>query len=198
MEGQFEQRIEQLTQQLTDTRREATIDPLTGAANRRLFEAMMSSGERDIIVAMFDVDNFKRINDTLGHAAGDAVLIAVADAIKTVVRADDVMSRFGGDEFAVLMGAMTLRQAELCLRSIMNTVATTMVGPDNEMPAIISCGGSELSAGDTRDALLARADNALNDAKRAGKSRMIIREAPFIRELAGPAAPRSHRAAGAR
>lgn len=108
MEGQFEQRIEQLTQQLTDTRREATTDPLTGAANRRLFEeafeAMMASGERDIVVAMFDVDNFKRINDTLGHAAGDAVLVAVADAIRTVVRANDVMSRLGGDEFAVLMG----------------------------------------------------------------------------------------------
>ena len=153
MEGQFEQRIEQLTQQLTDTRREATIDPLTGAANRRLFEeafeAMMASGERNIVVAMFDVDNFKRLNDTLGHAAGDAVLIAV-------VRANDVMSRFGGDEFAVLMGGFTLRQAELRRRSIMNTVATTTVGPHNETPASISCGGSELSAGDTRGALLAR------------------------------------------
>ena len=80
----------------------------------------------------------------------------------------------------------------------MNTVAATTVGPDNETPATISCGGSELSAGDTRDALLARADQALYDAKRAGKSRMIMREAPFIRELAGPSAPRARRAVGAR
>ena len=84
---------------------EAALDPLTGIANRRHFEQTLrealQSAQREVVVAMLDIDDFKTVNDTGGHAAGDAVLQAVAQTLKASVRKHDLVARLGGDEFAL-------------------------------------------------------------------------------------------------
>jgi GGDEF domain-containing protein len=90
-------------------RHQATHDPLTGLANRTLFEERLRAAwgcpdiERVTAVLEVDLDDFKVINDTHGHSAGDALLVAVADRLRTCVRAGDTVARLGGDEFAVLL-----------------------------------------------------------------------------------------------
>ena len=86
--------------------RQADLDPLTGLANRAAFEkALATLAERDlrILVAFCDIDDFKAINDEYGHDVGDDVLRSVAAAIGNIVRGDDIVARFGGDEFAVVV-----------------------------------------------------------------------------------------------
>ncbi len=184
----LESKLETLEAQLDRTRQEAATDPLTGAANRRAFEdacrQWLTSGTDSFVMACVDVDNFKAVNDRYGHATGDKVLTAVATALRTAVRANDLVSRPGGDEFAVLAGAMTLMQAQSRFAAIVPVVreACLALTPDGDTPSI-SIGLAERSAGDTLESLQERADGALYQAKRGGKGRVMAHEAPLIRDL---------------
>jgi diguanylate cyclase (GGDEF)-like protein len=178
-----------LEEQLLMSRTEAAIDPLTHVANRRTFDRTcrewIATARPAFVVAMFDVDGFKGINDTHGHAMGDRALVAMAQVLKSSVRNDDLVARLGGDEFAVLLSAVTLRQAESRLRSVVSTLASTSL-PSGEEPIFtltVSCGVSELSAGDTAESLMQRADEALYEAKRQGKNRVASKVRPFLRDL---------------
>lgn len=185
----FEGRVAELEQQLVVTRKEASLDPLTRIANRRTFDRMcrewLSSGRSQFVVALLDLDDFKRINDTHGHSVGDKVLMAVAQALKTSVRSSDLVARFGGDEFGVLASGVTLRQAEGRLKAVAAQLAKASVIPDEDHGITVSCGIAEYSAGDTIDSLLHRADQALYDAKRHGKNRVSVKTQAFIRDLLG-------------
>ena len=182
----FMSRVATLERQLAGVREEASLDPLTKVGNRRHFEAALSEqlrlSKRQFVVALFDLDDFKQINDTGGHQAGDRVLQEVARGLKTSTRPDDVVARLGGDEFAVLASGLTLRQAESRLRTIL-TQTTAMSGTSNFPRITLSCGAAECSAGDTMQSLMARADQALYDAKRKGKNRVSVKALPFIRDL---------------
>jgi diguanylate cyclase (GGDEF)-like protein len=183
----FETRVATLEKQLAGVQKEATIDPLTGAGNRRSFDAALASGLKTMhgafVLALFDVDNFKQVNDSHGHVVGDQVLQEVANGIKSCVRGDDVVARIGGDEFALLASGFTLQQAEARLRTVLESLARTFNG-SNDLPRVtLSCGIAECSAGDTSKSLTARADRALYDAKHQGKNRVAVRTAPFIRDL---------------
>ena len=128
----FEKQVASLEQQLVTTRLEASLDPLTRIANRRMFDetcAMWLKGDRQFVLALLDLDDFKNINDTHGHAAGDKVLVAVAHALKNALRASDLVSRFGGDEFAVLMSGVTLRQAEGRLKAVGQQLSQASIVP---------------------------------------------------------------------
>jgi diguanylate cyclase len=185
----FMSRVASLERQLAGVREEASLDPLTKVGNRRHFETALSDqlrkAKRQFVVALFDLDDFKQINDSGGHRLGDRVLQEVARALKTSVRPDDVVARIGGDEFAVMASGLTLRQAESRLRAVITQMTATMMGGTDLPRVTVSCGVAECSAGDTMQSLMSRADQALYDAKRRGKNRVSVKAVPFIRDLLG-------------
>lgn len=172
-------RVSDLEVQLRSTRAEALTDGLTGLANRRAFDRelgdrLRSSQER-LVLAVFDVDDFKGVNDVRGHAEGDRVLTSVALMLSGSMRPGDVVARMGGDEFAVLVSGLTLRQAENRFAVLVSEISVAVHG--------VSCGLAEMSAGDTARSLYDRADAALYDAKHGGKRRVGVRAARFLRDL---------------
>ena len=183
----FEARIVTLEKQLVAVQHEASLDAVTGIANRRHFEQALrealQSTPREFIVAVLDIDDFKTVNDTGGHAAGDAVLQAVAQALKSSVRKHDLVARLGGDEFAILGRMVSLRDAEPRVKSIVANVATIPTNLEHPARVSVSCGLAEYCAGDTLESLLRRADQALYEAKRHGKNRVVVKSPPFIRDL---------------
>jgi diguanylate cyclase len=184
----FGARLATLETQLDRTRREAAVDPLTNIPNRRTFERTctewLTPNRRGFVMAMIDVDDFKEINDRHGHLVGDRVLVTVAETLARCLRADDVVARIGGDEFAVMAASLTLAQAEGRFAGIARTVqdACRTLVPEGPTPSI-SVGLAECSAGDTQRSLHERADSALYMAKRGGKGRVAGKPAPLIRDL---------------
>ena len=183
----FEARIVSLEKQLVAVQHEAALDAVTGVANRRHFEQALrealQSTPREFIVAVLDIDDFKTVNDTGGHAAGDVVLQSVAQALKSSVRKHDLVARLGGDEFAVLGRMVSLRDAEPRIKSIVANVANIPTHLEHPARVSVSCGLAEYCAGDTLESLLRRADQALYEAKRQGKNRVVVKSPPFIRDL---------------
>jgi len=161
----------------------ANRDPLTGLGNRRyiddmlpeLVDSSLSSGT-ELTCMVMDMDNFKQVNDTLGHAVGDELLTFVASLIKSSVRANDCPIRLGGDEFVVLMPGCTLETAqELAerLRSLFKQHATTAYGGAGGVG--LSMGLASLSEYDIHNGkdLVEVADRRLYVAKRSGKGRAV-------------------------
>lgn len=184
---ELEQRVEVRTQLLHEAHREmqkmAMQDPLTGLANRSaLLAALKSSRDGDDglptqpVVLLLDLDAFKSINDTLGHAAGDEVLITVAERIRTAVRATDVVGRLGGDEFAIVMPATSVDQAAIVAQRILAALKEPIELPDRT----IRCGASMgLSIGEARrtpEDLLMEADVAMYASKAEGQNRLHVFE----------------------
>ena len=126
---------------------------------------------------MLDLDNFKQINDTFGHTAGDVVLRAVAIRSKVSIRVIDILGRYGGDEFAILRPNADIHEAEEIAERIRRSVLEEAVqGPEGVIPIAISLGITQAGAdtGCLSD-LLARADSALYSAKEKGKNRTELR-----------------------
>lgn len=166
----------------------ADHDYLTGARSRRAFfdlaerERMRAQRTRaSLSLLLFDVDHFKRINDTHGHATGDRVLVDIVARTRTVVRGIDVCARLGGEEFAVLLPdtghEMALRVAER-LRAAFDTPPRPGPGMGSGhgqtgVPYTVSLGAATLEAGETIAALLSRADQALYAAKAGGRNTVV-------------------------
>ena len=159
--------------------RAMTVDGLTGAYNKRyLMEALgrevARSGRygRDLSLVLFDIDRFKEINDGHGHLGGDAILSAVCHAIAREIREEDVLARFGGDEFAVLLPETDLEHARLVAEKLRSIVATAeLVVGDARVPVTVSLGVASLVPGtDDAEELVRRADERLYEAKRAGRN----------------------------
>jgi diguanylate cyclase len=184
----FTTRVTSLEDQLLATRRAAGIDALTNLANRGLFDRTLGEWTKAprsaFVLAMIDIDRFKTINDTHGHAVGDRALAEVASLLAAAVRQRDFIARYGGDEYVVLIESVTLRQAESRLREVVAAVRDSQRA-DGALPFVItiSCGAAEFSAGDTPASLLRRADEALYDAKRTGRDRVVVKAAPYVRDL---------------
>ena len=182
----FESKVATLEAQLRASQEEASVDALTGVANRRSFDrvlrAAMEGRGRRFILAVLDVDDFKRINDTVGHAAGDEVLRMVAETLTGAVRGDDVVARIGGDEFALVAHGLSLVQADRRMRTMMAVLGAANVGM-RVTKVTVSCGIAEFSAGDTAHSLMHRADEAVYEAKRAGKHHIVTKATPYIRDL---------------
>ena len=186
------QRVATLERDLSVVKGEAATDALTGVANRRSFDETcqrwMQEPSPDFLLAILDVDDFKQINDTHGHAAGDEVLRYVAKLLMQSFRADDLVARVGGDEFAVLATGLTLRQAEQRMAGVLSRISKADPTGD-ERPAgmpTLSCGLAEYSAGDTPASLFERADEAQYLAKRQGKNRVVSKQTRLLRDLARP------------
>ncbi|HTU09639.1 MAG TPA: diguanylate cyclase [Allosphingosinicella sp.] len=164
-----------LTEEL---QRMASTDALTGLPNRRrLMEGMeleVTRAERNgrpLAFALLDIDRFKSINDTHGHPAGDAVLQAVADELGKVTRAGDLLGRFGGEEFAIVMPETNLEQARWACERLRKAVAgRTMHYPNGTVGRVTISSGVALLAGEEGcDHLISRADGALYKAKEDGR-----------------------------
>ncbi len=152
----------------------AITDPLTGVSNRRYFDMRFSEEiERakrygsDLSCLMIDIDNFKSINDTYGHAAGDRVLVEVAAVVKGRMRTTDFVARFGGEEFVVLLPETDIAAAATIADRIRQQIAETDLGPG--LPRVTASFGA--AAGAARE-LLENADKALYEAKARGKNRV--------------------------
>jgi two-component system, cell cycle response regulator len=162
----------------------ALTDELTGLYNRRyLFAHLDESIERinqggaSAAVLLFDIDHFKRVNDTHGHAAGDDVLRELAARATNSVRSVDLVARLGGEEFAVVMPETDIASAAEVAERLRLAVAKdrfSVRASGKELDVTISVGVAAGEAGDDRDRLLARADKALYSAKTAGRDRVII------------------------
>jgi diguanylate cyclase len=172
------ERIHALAGQLVATRNEALTDPLTGIANRRAFERSCEDWIRtprgSFVLALIDVDEFKQVNDTHGHGVGDRVLVFIAQTLARSLRAEDIVARIGGDEFAVMARGLTLDQAERRLRSVIASLKDPAAANRPLAVPAVSCGIAELSANDTADSLFERGDAALYAAKRQGKNRIVV------------------------
>ena len=155
-----------------------TVDGLTGAYNKSyLMEALARevarSGRygRDLSLVLFDIDRFKEINDAHGHLGGDAILSAVSHAVVREIRGEDVLARFGGDEFAVLLPEADLEHARLLAEKLRGIVAAVEIAVgDVHVPVTVSLGVASLVPGtDVAEELVRRADERLYEAKRAGR-----------------------------
>ncbi|WP_127477152.1 diguanylate cyclase [Sulfurivermis fontis] len=165
----------------------ATTDALTGLPNRRHFltrlEEQLARLDRAVTpcasVMMLDLDHFKKINDTYGHAAGDAVLRHVAKLMRDNIRKIDIPGRIGGEEFAILLPGIGPAEARVTAERLRETIAATPVALDDgeSLLLTISIGISEILPTDNRiDAPLTRADAALYRAKESGRNRTVVAE----------------------
>jgi len=153
-------------------RHDATHDALTGLANRSLFgervtAAVTRSGPLSIVFV--DLDDFKTVNDTLGHGVGDALLVTVADRMRGAVRAGDTVARLGGDEFAILFEGLEPDAVDGILVRITEALLEPVIVEGHPLTARASFGVVEGTGGENADDLLRRADIAMYEAKERGE-----------------------------
>jgi diguanylate cyclase (GGDEF)-like protein len=172
-------RTTQLRREQDDLRRQASIDQLTGVLNRRGVEqALAGLGERattGIALIMVDLDHFKRINDSHGHTTGDHVLQRVAAVMVQNVRVDDILGRWGGEEFIVVCANCTAGHAAQIAEKIRQRIETTAFGSRHRISVTASFGAAATQGGmaDFADTLR-RADEALYRAKSQGRNRVVV------------------------
>jgi len=161
-----------------EARQLADLDALTGLHNRRFFHETLAREvarahryRRNLALIIFDLDDFKAINDRIGHLAGDAVLAEAAERIRDVVRSADFACRVGGDEFAVILPESKLGDADQLYGRLRTALSSKPVGEAG--PLTMSAGMAELQPDDDAIAFFQRADHALYGAKEAGKGQVV-------------------------
>jgi diguanylate cyclase (GGDEF)-like protein len=168
---------------LTDAERRARTDPLTGVLNRRslierLDAACLRARARGLPIALLfiDLDHFKEINDSFGHAAGDACLGAIIAPIQAELRHSDVIGRYGGEEFVVILSSADIAAAHPIAERIRNRVANVRIegfGPSIQLTCSIGVATSD-TLGVWGEHLIAQADAAVYAAKRSGRNRVQV------------------------
>ena len=168
-----------------EARQLADLDALTGLHNRRYFHdtlarevARAQRYSRSLALVVFDLDDFKAINDRIGHLAGDGVLAEAADRIRDVVRSADVACRVGGDEFAVILPESSMKDADQLYKRLEQAISVRPVAQAGRLH--LSAGVTELRPDDDAISFFERADEALYRAKGAGKGTMVVVEAPTL------------------
>ncbi|QXC60523.1 PAS domain S-box protein [Aquihabitans sp. G128] len=157
-------------------------DPLTGLPNRaRITDRLdfqltaRNTGDGRIAVALLDLDQFKVVNDSLGHAAGDSVLLEVARRIETVLKTDEVLARFGGDEFAVVaMGVADLSECDELGSRLLASLDEPVTVDRRDFHLSLSVGITLNEPGDSADSMFREADIAMYHAKESGRARMAM------------------------
>jgi diguanylate cyclase len=179
-----EERVRQLEQELEQVSEQVREDQLTGTLNRRglddTMQREMARAHRKhtpLCVAILDLDNFKKLNDTYGHQAGDDALVHLANVVKKTLRPTDTVARFGGEEFVIVFAETDVRQAVEAMKRLQRELTKRFFLHDNERLLItFSAGVAALKPGESQEAVLARADKAMYQAKLQGKNRVVTAE----------------------
>lgn len=181
LNAELETRVRMRTAELEKL---AMLDPLTGAGNRRHLDQRalveIEDAERHgapLALVLFDIDHFKKINDTWGHAAGDAVLRGLVNQVQNELRPRDFLARIGGEEFVLLLPGSGIDDGvRVCERMRCAIGCSTFATPQGDISVTSSFGVAVLARGERLESALARADNALYQAKRAGRNCVVIAE----------------------
>ncbi len=169
-------------EKMQELRLQASQDPLTGLKNRRRFgedlrTELARSRREDTVgaVLMLDLDNFKQVNDTLGHPAGDRTIADIAGVLRGRMRATDVVARLGGDEFAIVLPRCELDEAEEVADAIAKAIRMHTPPGEAAPPITASIGVATFGPrAESYDAVLSAADNAMYEAKRAGRDSIRV------------------------
>ena len=179
---ELESQVRTLEGELRRLSEEVSTDVLTEVANRRglmqAFDVETARLERqggELAVGLLDIDNFKKLNDTLGHSVGDVALKTLAGHVQAQLRAVDVVARFGGEEFVVLLPGVPVDEAQVTLTRLQRTLSASLFMHDGrEVFVTFSAGVTRFRRGEALEAALERADEALYEAKRTGKNRTCV------------------------
>ncbi len=173
--------VQRLQDELASASQMVRHDPLTGALNRKgmddALETEVARARRHgskLCMALLDIDNFKKLNDSLGHAAGDAALVHLAKVVQEVIRPEDTLARYGGEEFVVILPDTPLESAVTAMVRVQRELTRQFFLHNNDKVLItFSCGVAELAETEQGMAAIQRADGAMYLAKRAGKNRVL-------------------------
>jgi diguanylate cyclase (GGDEF)-like protein len=170
-----------------EARKLADLDALTGLHNRRYFHETLAREVarahrygRQLALIVFDLDDFKAINDRIGHLSGDAVLAETAERVREAVRTADIPCRVGGDEFAVVLPESSTHDADQLYHRLRGAVSSRPVGQAGRL--LVSAGIAELQPDDDPTSFFERADEALYRAKELGKGQVVEAEAEVVPE----------------
>lgn len=170
-----------LQQELDHASAQARHDPLTGSLNRKGLDEVMEremaralQTETPLCVALLDVDNFKQINDRLGHEAGDAALVHLADVARSAIRPQDMLARYGGEEFVLVLPNTSLQQGIEAMQHLQRELTKRFFLQQNEKVLItFSAGVAQVTHAETSAETIHRADQGMYLAKRSGKNRVM-------------------------
>ena len=170
-------------EKLRHLRLRADTDSLTGLRNRVWFFDVMKSqlevcdrADQEAVLAMLDIDHFKQVNDTYGHPAGDAMLCAVANVLAKSFRSNDLLARFGGEEFIIFLVGTPLESAIRVLEKLLQTIEALRVSLSDGrvIRCTASIGATELHHGEEVETLISRADSMLYRAKHNGRNQLQV------------------------
>jgi diguanylate cyclase len=190
-------RIDVLQARLVETEEAASLDPLTQIANRGTFDRTLKrwlgqaqKSDRPFVLALLDIDNFKRVNDSFGHLVGDRVLLASARTLSAQMRPEDLVARYGGEEFAILMADSSIRQAEPRLREITRFISAEVYefehqGRLERLSYTVSAGATESMSGDSPETIIKRADEGMYEAKNRGKNCVVCKKHSIFSRILG-------------
>jgi diguanylate cyclase len=182
--SELESEMAQLRSDFDEQQSLSMIDPLTGVYNRlgymegisREYARIQRHGGT-LSIAIFDLDFFKNINDQFGHATGDKVLSSVAALLRKHVRGVDLICRYGGEEFVLVMPETNLEGAATVADKLRNVIGSSQFRfKDAPVPVTVSCGVASFRVEDTIDEVFERADRALYRAKNLGRNRCCLEE----------------------
>jgi diguanylate cyclase len=175
---------EHLRSHLEKTEQQAFKDILTGIPNRHAYEVRIAEEiarchryGSDLCMIVWDVDNFKSINDSYGHAAGDRVLKVIAETLNDCIRETDFLARFGGEEFILLLPGTSLEPAQQVAEKLRETISGTPFHfRDSSVSVTVSGGIAQLNKDENANSLFERADKALYQAKDKGRNLTSVAE----------------------
>ncbi len=177
-----EARIAQLERELSEVSELVHQDQLTGVLNRRglddAFEREATRVDRNhapLCVALLDIDNFKRMNDTMGHHVGDQALVHLSNVIRETLRPSDAVARYGGEEFVIVLPDIAAEEAAGIVERLQRELTKRFFMHENERVLVtFSAGVAQREEGEPQDEVIGRADKAMYQAKRAGKNRVVV------------------------
>lgn len=177
-----EAKIRRLEQELNQVSELVHQDQLTGALNRRgmdeAFEREATRADRSqtpLCIALLDIDNFKRLNDTLGHQAGDQALIHLSAVIKEALRPSDSVARYGGEEFVIILPETSLEEASATIERLQRELTKKFFMHENDRILVTFSAGVAMRAPEeSQEDMIGRADKAMYQAKKTGKNRVIV------------------------
>lgn len=175
--------ITSLLEQVKELEVKSNIDPLTKTYNRRAmdhyFQTVLEPGRKlkNFAIMMIDIDDFKQVNDTYGHVAGDKVLIFLGRLLKKTLREGDKVFRYGGEEFLITLNRINPEVCHKISDRILHLVRdNTLLFKDSQISVTLSIGATLHHAGDTQESFIERADRALYRAKQNGKDRIEVEQ----------------------